>query len=299
MAQNLRNNIDANDTLALYDVNPESAPKIAGPNCVVANSVAEVAEQSDVVVTMLPEPQHVLGVYNEIVTALKASSGAGKLFIDSSTIDVATSLKVGQAVSSVTGCQLVDAPVSGGTLGATNGTLTFMVGADAKSKLFNDTLQPILAHMGKRIVACGGPGLGLTAKLANNYMLALANIATAEGFQIAVSLGLDPHLFSEIVNTSTGRSWSAEVNNPVPGVLPTSPASRDYANGFGLALMRKDLGLAIDAAKQGNVGLLLGEAAYGAYKEVEAAKEPKSGEELYYKNRDMGVVYKYIEDSKN
>lgn len=293
MAQNLRNALPQEDTLTLYDVNPESAAKIAGPNVVIADSVGQVALASDFVITMLPEPKHVLGVYGEIVAALQSGgqdNGGGKVFVDSSTIDVATSLKVGQAVSTV-GCSLVDAPVSGGTVGAANATLTFMVGAAETDPSFSAAVSPVLAHMGARVVPCGGPGLGLTAKLANNYILALTNMATAEAFQIAGSLGLDLGLFSDIVNSSTGRSWSSEVNTPAPGVKAAAPASRDYTNGFGLALMRKDLGLALDAAKQGNVGLLLGDDAYKAYQTVEKEDE-------YYKNRDMSVVYKFIEAKK-
>ena len=295
MAQNLRNALPKSDTLTLFDVNPKSALQIQGPNVVIAESVGEVAMDSEVVITMLPEPKHVQGVYEEIVKALEAqpTSGSNKLFVDSSTIDVATSLKVAESVASIGDKThtFVDAPVSGGTVGATNATLTFMVGVSDASPAFGTSIEPVLTAMGKRIVACGGPGLGLVAKLANNYILALTNMATSEAFQIAGSLGLDLTLFSSIVNSSTGQSWSSTVNNPVPGVLPNSPASRDYMNGFGLALMRKDLGLALDAAEQAKLGLLLGEPAYVAYKKVEADDE-------YYKNRDMAVIYKYLADKK-
>lgn len=291
MAQNLRNALPETDKLTVFDVNPASAAKLTGPNLAIANNVGEVAVEADVLMTMLPEPKHVSGVYSEIVEALKGNqAAAAKLFIDSSTIDVETSLKVAKAVGGA-GHSFVDAPVSGGTVGALNGTLTFMVGASEESAQFKDAIEPVLTTMGKRIVPCGGPGLGLVAKLANNYILALTNVATSEAFQIAGSLGLDLALFSQIVNSSTGRSWSSEVNPPIPGVNPTAPSSRDYKNGFGLPLMRKDLGLALDAAKQGNVGLLLGETTFSAYKHVEAANE-------YYRTRDMSVIYKYIEDQK-
>lgn len=292
MAQNLRNALPETEKLTVFDVNPASAAKLTGPNLVIANSVGEVAAEADVLLTMLPEPKHVWGVYSEILQALEPLEGkrAEKLFIDSSTIDVETSLKVAKAVGGA-GHAFIDAPVSGGTVGALNGTLTFMVGASDGSSQFKDSVEPVLTIMGQRIVPCGGPGLGLVAKLANNYILALTNVATSEAFQIAGSLGLDLALFSQIVNSSTGRSWSSEVNPPIPGVNPTAPSSRDYTNGFGLPLMRKDLGLALDAAKQGNVGLLLGETTFSAYKHVEAANE-------YYRTRDMSVIYKYIEDQK-
>lgn len=322
MAQNLRIALPEQDTLTLFDVSPEAATKIAGPNIVIAQNVGQVAKEADIIVTMLPEPKHVLAVYGEILGALKESSssstggtGTGtettetggektekkKIFIDSSTIDIETSLKVSKSIHAAQH-RFVDAPVSGGTLGASNATLSFMVGIPADTDTtgtgtpdptsFSNTVTQVLSTMGKRIVPCGGAGLGLAAKLSNNYILALTNMATSEAFQIAGSLGLDLTLFSEIVNCSTGRSWSSEVNNPVPGVLPNSPASRDYLNGFGVALMRKDLGLAIDAADMGKVPLLLGKVSYDAYKEVEEAK----GE--YFRNRDMSVIYKYLEEKK-
>ncbi|ANB15863.1 hypothetical protein AWJ20_3507 [Sugiyamaella lignohabitans] len=232
---------------------------------------------------MLPEGKHVRGVYERIIEAIK-SEPSDRLFIDSSTIDVQTSIETSNLIKSNNLGTFVDAPVSGGTVGAANATLTFMVGTEDLN-----TVEPTLKMMGSRFFACGKQGAGLAAKLANNYILALTNIATAEGFQLANQLGLDLAKFSEIVNTSSGRSWSSEVNNPVPGISPSTPSSRDYESGFGVSLMRKDLLLAIAAADLVKLKLLLGS---------DAAKVYETIVEAGLARKDMSVIYKYLEDSK-
>jgi 3-hydroxyisobutyrate dehydrogenase-like beta-hydroxyacid dehydrogenase len=96
--------------------------------------------------------------------------------------------------------------VSGGTSGAEAGTITFMMGAGKNDVLF-ESIKPILQTMGTNIIPCGGPTLGLATKLCNNYISGTIAIATAEGMNMAVRLGLDPKVFSEAVSVSTGGSW--------------------------------------------------------------------------------------------
>lgn len=103
--------------------------------------------------------------------------------------------------------------------------------------------------MGKRITHCGVCGMGEAAKICNNMMLAISMIGTAETMNLAVRLGLDPKVFNEIINSSTGRSWASEINNPVPGLNPTAPPSDNYNGGFSTALITKDLGLASSVGK--------------------------------------------------
>lgn len=228
---------------------------------------------------MLPEGKHVRAVYNDLLSASVA--GKKTTFIDSTTCDVKSSLEVGEKVRASGVGHFFDAPVSGGVNGALNGTLTFMVGAEDVSPIMS-----VLQMMGKRVFACGGPGKGLAAKLANNYMLALNNISSAEGFILAKKLGLDAGLFSSIVNTSTGRSWSTEANNPVPGVDPNAPSSRDYNNGFGVNLMKKDLLLGLQAAEMFNADVQLGPEAKKIYQIL--ADEGLG-------SKDMSIVYKYLD----
>jgi 3-hydroxyisobutyrate dehydrogenase len=152
--------------------------------------------------------------------------------------------------------------VSGGVGGAEAGTLTFMVGGDAKDF---EAAKPILQAMGKNIVHCGGTGNGQVAKICNNMMLAIEMIATSEGMSLAAKLGMDPKVFAAIVNTSSGRCWSSDTYNPYPGVLENVPASRGYSGGFGSDLMLKDLTLVTDAAKSAKHPVMLGALAQQIY----------------------------------
>lgn len=173
--------------------------------------------------------------------------------------------------------------MSGGVVGAKAGTLTFMLGSpDA----LVPTVEPILLRMGKRVLHCGVQGTGLSAKLANNYLLAIGNIATAEAMNLGIRWGLEPKTLANIINVSTGRCWPSEVNNPVKGVVETAPANRDYAGGFGISLMKKDLKLAIVAAGEAQANLELGDRAREVYEEAEKLESCKG--------RDFSVVYRYI-----
>jgi 3-hydroxyisobutyrate dehydrogenase len=190
----------------------------------------------------------------------------GVMLIDSSTIDPLTSRDV--AMDAVAhGNAMIDAPVSGGVGGAEAGSLTFMVGGEAKDF---EAAKPALACMGKNIVHCGGAGNGQVAKICNNMMLAIEMIATAEGMSLAAKLGMDPKVFAGIVNSSSGRCWSSDTYNPYPGVLDNSPASRGFTGGFGADLMLKDLSLVTDAARSAKVPVLLGAIAQQVYQKHSA-----------------------------
>jgi 3-hydroxyisobutyrate dehydrogenase len=173
--------------------------------------------------------------------------------------------------------------MSGGVVGATAGSLTFMLGAPEG---LLGRIEPILLRMGKRVLHCGPQGAGLSAKLANNYLLAIENIATAEAMNLGVKWGLDPKVLASVINVSTGKCWPSEVNNPVPGVVETAPASRDYQGGFGISLMRKDLRLAMLAAKEAGAELPLSEKAAEVYRNAEAEERCKG--------RDFSVVYRWL-----
>lgn len=207
-----------------------------------------------------------------------------RLFIDCSTIDPRSSAQVANAVHSTGQGKFIDAPMSGGVVGAEAGKLTFMIGSP------NDLVERVtelLMKMGKRVVHLGPQTSGLKGKLANNYLLALNNIATAEAMNMGVKWGLDATALADMINTSTGRCWPSEVNNPVPGVMPDSPASKGYEGGFGISLMNKDLGLAMQAAREIGIEPRLGPLARDIYTEIEHDSELKS--------KDFSVVYKQLE----
>lgn len=239
--------------------------------------------------TSLPESQHVQEVYNSILEQGKLPGlDQERLFIDTSTIDPVTSKAIAKKIQTAQAGQFVDAPVSGGVVGARAGTLSFMFGA-AQQPAFLERLRGVLALMGKKAWHLGEPGSGVSGKLANNYILAINNIATAEAMNLGVRWGLDPKNLAEMINSSTGRCWPSEVNNPVPGVVETAPASRGYEGGFGVSLMHKDLRLALTAAKESGTPLTLGEPARGVYKDVEES----------HRGKDFSVVYQWLQTKSN
>jgi 3-hydroxyisobutyrate dehydrogenase len=236
---------------------------------------------------MLPESEHVSQVFEHPETGFLAlrNSTTPKLFIDSSTISPFYSLSLAEKVVSAThlSAHLLDAPVSGGTKGAQNATLTFMLGSP---KELVPLVTSVLEKMGQRIMWCGPPSSGLSAKLANNYILACINIATAEAMNMGLRLGLDAHKLAEVINASTGASWCSRVNNPVPGVSPGAPAERGYDGGFGVRLMKKDFKLALEAAKSVDAKIVLGNEVVNVYEAVANSKEMGG--------KDFSVVYKWL-----
>jgi 3-hydroxyisobutyrate dehydrogenase len=241
-------------------------------------------------ITVLPQPSHVKNVFGQILKpplSQKIVSNPDRLFIDCSTIDPSSSREVANAVHSTQQGRFVDAPMSGGVVGAKAGTLTFMLGAPDS---LVSHVESILLMMGTKVIHCGDQGAGLSGKLANNYLLAINNIATAEAMNLGIKWGLDPKVLASLINISTGKCWPSEVNNPVKGVVEGSPASRDYSGGFGVSLMKKDLGLAIQAANEAGARLELGDRAKEVYDAVEQQENCKG--------RDFSVVYRYLGGSE-
>lgn len=175
--------------------------------------------------------------------------------------------------------------MSGGVVGATAGTLTFMLGADSKVPGLVEQAEKVLLLMGKKVWHLGEQGAGLSGKLANNYLLAISNIAAAEAMNMGIRWGLDPKVLGQMINSSTGRCWASEVNNPAPGVVETAPASRDYAGGFGISLMKKDLRLAVEASKESGTALELASTAQAVYDATEEA----------HPGKDFSVVYQHLQ----
>jgi 3-hydroxyisobutyrate dehydrogenase len=214
---------------------------------------------------------------------LATEAGGERLFIDCSTIDPKSSKGVANATHSSGQGSFIDAPMSGGVVGARAGTLTFMMGASPELAA---RAKEVLSLMGKRVVHLGPQTSGLKGKLANNYLLALNNIATCEAMNMGVKWGLDPKTLTEMINTATGKCWPSEVNNPVPGVQENAPSSNDYQGGFGTRLMLKDLNLALQAGTDADIIPHLGVYAKEIYAAVNADENCK--------DRDFSVVYRYI-----
>lgn len=243
-----------------YDLAPAAADELRAAGGQPAASIAEAVAGADMVVTMLPAGSHVRSVLAD-ENGVFANARAGTLLIDSSTIDVRTSRDMAQAAAE-RGLPMLDAPVSGGTTGASAGTLTFMVGGDPAAFA---RARPFLERMGKNIVHAGPSGAGQAAKVCNNLILGIAMAGVSEAFALADKLGLEKQALFDIASTSSGQCWAMTSYCPVPGPVPTSPANRDYAAGFAVDLMLKDLTLATEAEAQTGAVSLLGTAARDVY----------------------------------
>jgi 3-hydroxyisobutyrate dehydrogenase len=250
MAQNL---LKADFAVAGFDLNAQATEKLAASGGNRANSLADACKDAEVVITMLPAGEQVREIYLGDDGVL-AAVPPGTLLIDSSTIDVKTARDVAQAARS-RGFAMVDAPVSGGVAGAEAATLTFMVGGDDDAF---ERARPLLEKMGKTIVHAGGPGNGQAAKICNNMILGASMIVVSEAFLLAEKLGLDAQKLFDISSKSSGQCWPMTSYCPVPGLVPTSPANRDYQAGFTAAMMLKDLRLAQEAARTAGATTPLG-----------------------------------------
>jgi len=280
MARNLMKN---GKKLVVYDVISAPVEQLKAEGAATASSPADVAAATKQIITMLPSSPHVLDVYNG-PKGIFQKIQPGTVCLDSSTIDPSVSVQVSK-LAIMKKALYLDTPVSGGVLAAQNALLTFMVGGD--SKAFAES-EPILKLMGKNIVHCGHVGTGQAAKICNNMLLAICMIGTSEALNLGQKLGLDPVLLSKIINTSSGRNWSSELYNPVPGVLPNVPASKNYDGGFGAALMAKDLGLAQNAATSTLTPTPLGSLSHQIYRII--------GQLPDYQKKDFSVVYKFLCD---
>ncbi|KAH8829596.1 NAD binding domain of 6-phosphogluconate dehydrogenase-domain-containing protein [Flagelloscypha sp. PMI_526] len=266
-----------------------------GAQIAIAATPEEATLASSTVVTMLPSSPQVRTVYEDdqgIIPTLKKLSSdplsPSTFCIDGTTLDVSTAKSVAHAVLQ-SGSRMVDAPVSGGVTGAKAGTLSFLVGG-AKEDF--DAAQPLLAHMGQRIIHCGASGSGLAAKIVNNMILGVQQVVVAEGMLLGEKLGLDPAVLASVVGSSTGSCWSMTTNNPVPHALAdkSPPCERDYEGGFAMALMLKDMGLASNVGKLSNCPLPLGEAAeriYAAAIEADPGLTKKDFSAIYTRLRSQ------------
>jgi 3-hydroxyisobutyrate dehydrogenase len=255
MAANL---VKAGHAVWAFDVSDAALSHAVEVGAARTSSVREAVAGAAAVITMLQTGQQVRDVYeNEAFAAASREA----ILIDCSTIDVATAREVGKAAVA-RGLAMVDAPVSGGVAGAIAATLTFMVGGTDKSFA---KAQPILAAMGKTVIHAGPAGSGQAAKICNNMLLGASMIATAEAFNLAIKLGLDPQIFFDISSKASGQCWSMTSYCPVPGPVPSAPSNRNYDGGFMSALMLKDLKLAMAASQATGSSVPMGALAESLY----------------------------------
>ncbi len=251
MASNL---LKAGFELSVYDLQEAAREKLGAQGAHIASSPGEAVSGADAVITMLPSSPHVEDLFlgpQGLLPKLVPST----LVIDCSTIAPESARKVAREAAA-RGIAMIDAPVSGGTAGAAQATLTFIVGGSAENL---ERARPLLQAMGKNIFHAGDSGAGQVAKICNNMLLAIHMAGSAEALNLGVANGLDPKVLSEIMLKSSGRNWSLEVYNPWPGVQENVPSSRGYTGGFGSKLMLKDLGLAQEASRASRASIPMGD----------------------------------------
>jgi 3-hydroxyisobutyrate dehydrogenase len=282
MAANL---IKAGHHVTGYDLSPAALQSLLTVGGNVATSATDAARGAEFVITMLPAGEHVREVWLHQGGLIEAVQGTKPLLIDCSTIDVESARTV-TAAAEQAGLEMLDAPVSGGTVGAANGTLTFMVGGTETA--FARGL-PILHAMGKNIFLAGGPGAGQAAKICNNMMLAINMVGVSEGFLLAQKLGLDWDKLYAITSTATSQSWALSNYCPAPGPVPAAPSNRDYAPGFMAALMLKDVKLSQAAADASGSPTPLAAHALSFYQAVVDAGDG---------SKDFSVVFRWLAGQK-
>ena len=261
MAGNL---VKAGHEVSGFDLVAENIASAKSCGVAAGSSAVEVAGNADLIITMLPGGKDTLTVYGGGVLA---AARPGTLFIDSSTIDVA-SARAAHELAAKSSMLSLDAPVSGGVAGAEAATLTFIAGGSTAAF---EKAQPVLAAMGKRIVHCGEAGAGQAAKICNNLILGVSMIAVSEAFVLAEKLGLSAAALFEVASNSSGRCWSLDTYCPVPGLVPAAPSNKGYKAGFAAALMLKDLTLAQEAARDAGAATPLGAEAAELYRRYAGA----------------------------
>lgn len=254
-----RNLIKAGHSLKVYDLSEEAARYVAQSGAKAVASAAEAARDVEFVVTMVPVGADVRRAFVEM--GVIGAAKPGTVLIDSSTIDVETARAMHEEAAKA-GYEFLDAPVSGGVVGAEQATLTFMCGGD---KATFEKARPILAGMGRNVVHCGGPGQGQVVKICNNMMAAINMLAASEALVMGEKLGVDRKTLYDVISTSTGRSFALERSCPLPGPVPASPSSNGFKPGFMSKLMLKDLRLSQQASHTARSPTPLGALATALY----------------------------------
>ena len=227
---------------------------------VVENLNDLVTTDVTTVITMLPEGKHSKEVFlgdNGIIQKVSKDC----LLIDCSTIDIQTSKEIGKKATE-NGIKMIDAPVSGGVMGAQKATLNIMVGG---TKEAFDLALPLLKIMGKNIFHAGDLGSGNGAKICNNMSLGIAMIAASESLMLAKRLNIDIKKVHEIMKNASGNSWPISVYPPLPGLIEGTPSNNNYRPGFSAGMMNKDLKLANECAKSVSADTPLGKMALEIY----------------------------------
>ncbi|BBO73146.1 2-hydroxy-3-oxopropionate reductase [Desulfosarcina widdelii] len=264
--------------VTVYDLNPEAVQSLVNAGAKAAESCAAAAQNADIVITVLPADRHMKAVMMNDNGVFQGAS-PGTTIIDMTTLSPHTSIEVA-AEAQKRGLFFLDAPVSGGTIGAEKGTLTIMVGGE--KQLF-EQVRDVLEAMGKTIYHVGGIGIGETVKMVNQILVACNMLAISEAFVLGVKLGADPDTLLNVIKVSAGNSFLIEHR------LPNYVFPGDFEQpGFALDLLRKDVGIAMDSAREEKVAISLTSIVYQMLTQASSAG---------FGNMDMSSVIKVVESS--
>ena len=258
MAENL---MKSGKKIKVFDVSKKTLDIAREKKLDVVDDFNElITKEVSTVITMLPEGKHSKEVFlgdNGIINKVSKNC----LLIDCSTIDIQTSKEIGKKATEK-GILMIDAPVSGGVMGAQKATLNIMVGGSKKAF---DLALPLLKIMGKNIFHAGDLGSGNGAKICNNMSLGVAMIVASESLMLAKRLNIDIKKVHEIMKNASGNSWPISVYPPLPGLIEGTPSNNNYRPGFSAGMMNKDLKLANECAKSVNADTPLGKMALEIY----------------------------------
>ena len=238
-----RNLMKAGYQLVVYNRSSGSMNELAAEGARTASNAREVAEQSDIVITMLPDSpqvQEVMTGENGVLAGAKANA----LVIDMSTISPVVTQQLAQAAQA-RGVHMLDAPVSGGDVGAQQGTLSIMVGGGSEDF---ERAKPLFEVLGKTIVHVGGTGAGQVVKACNQVVVALTIEAVSEALVLGSKAGVDPAVIIQVLSGGLAANRVMEVRGP-------NFLKHDFQPGFKIALHHKDLGIALAAGREYGVSL--------------------------------------------
>lgn len=251
--------LDAGYPLCVFDIFPEAMKPFEEKGAETASSIKELAGKVDVIITIVPADKQIYEIYTGSEGIIENAKN-GLLCIEMTSAMGNTLKKIKEyADKNGENVSFVDAPVSGGVVGAENGTLTIMVGGEKEDI---ENAEPYLKIMGSKLLYSGKLGDGKTVKMINQMLNALNTAAAAEAMFLAKQLGIDTNILLDIVNNSSGGSWV--MKNNVPKFMLTG----NYDSGFKLALMTKDLRLAASEADSNGFDLPLVKQALKEYEET-------------------------------
>ena len=249
--------LDAGHELYVYNRTVSKTENLVKRGAKLLTEIKDAPLNADVVFTMVGYPKDVEGVYlgkDGLITTAKE----GQVFVDMTTSSPTIAKKISEEFAKV-GASALDLPVTGGDIGAKNGTLSIMVGGD--KKVYEEKVLPLVKHLGKNITYFGEAGKGQYAKLANQIAIATTMISVAESFKFAKEVGLDLEGFFKTVSTGSGGSFS--MTSYGPRIL-----KNDFKPGFFVHHFIKDMRLALEECEKMNITLPGLEAAYKLYNEL-------------------------------